>query len=187
MIIFIDGSSSYKGNIAKLGWGIVAHHENNTIESFGGGEYSNEFNNSSEIFSFIEGYLVAKSKNIEYSSIVFYTDCSTIVDASLWVHPHNYGFSDSYDRLLRKIERICKRFYKDHTTLPQELDMCFKHSRFHKVKGHSFTVDNNRADYLASKGRKNTVPMKYDDWLKSGFQMYSSTGPFTWFPPFCKD
>jgi ribonuclease HI len=176
LVMYIDGSEFFtkhtKLKKTLLGWGVVALHPVHGRQEFAG---------SFEVEHGQTGYheMTALHRAIEYaemhgfkpSEVTIFTDCQWVANSGFNVTPENFSKlrGDTIDR----IKRFKKFFFNEDDYLVEKMIYWLMNMSLHKVKGHSFIIDNMRADYLARSGSNKKV-LDYSDWLKSGFEYWNS-------------
>lgn len=189
IIMHVDGSSTkYPGANYQYSWGIVAEHDDQTVEILGQMPVSKEDNsngaNPFEAVAWVKAYLYAKEQGFKPEEMAFYTDDAQIAYAQFFLHhPNNQG--NGRVKLCEFLRKICSTFF--YPELYDELLYCLTKARFIKVKGHRDTIYNLRVDYLAKIARDTTKqPLPFEEWLSKGFLNYTENGPFMWLAPFAR-
>ena len=190
--LYVDGSAGYAsgGNVAhfELGWGIVAHYDGVTAELSGNRSVPQFLFGAHERVAFVEGVLFALSHGYTFEEMVFFTDDDVIPYAGMYLHEQN-GMGINRSKVEERFRTLCRKLYSDEVC--ERVLECMRRSRFHKVRGHRYIVDHNRADYLAKKAMKRGLKgnseevLDYQTWLSQGFLFWINTQEArTWFPPF---
>ena len=132
--IYTDGACS--GNPGPGGWGCVLMYKKHRKES--SGSEPDTTNNRMELTAAIEALRLLKRS----CSVDLYTDSAYLCNA------FEKGWLDQWRRNGWK---TANRHEVENRDLWEQLDaLCVTHVvRFHKVKGHSDNVENNRCDKLA--------------------------------------
>lgn len=172
-----------------LGWGVVAAFRGLELEQHGSLEVDKALDGCHELAAFVEGALLASSRGFVPEQTAFWTDDEVVGHAPTYLHCGN-GHGLRAESLSTRLRTLTNKLY---TPAVFELAMTYlAHSRVHKVRGHSFLVCHERADYLArhsaNAARKGLParPMAYAGWLAEGFRYFErgAAKASVWHPPF---
>lgn len=181
MIIYTDGGcnvgefclrSGFKIGV-EISYGAVIHH-NGTSHELSGRYSGEEFCNMHEFVAFIEAMIFAENHTSNLNKVVLYTDC----DFLAW-----YGKEGGSKTLTKNLrERLTKlnSFYS--FDVPSKIDYWLRLIRIHFVKGHSYCMDHNRADYLARSSLRKQSALNRDDWYENHYRAFQrkSASITTW-------
>lgn len=192
MLLHIDGSS-VKSRAGQrrfvLGWGLVAHFAGTQAEAQGAVEVSQSFCGYHEMLAFVEGVLFAHARGYAPQDVAIYTDDEGIGYANWALHPGNYQGARA-DALGERLRRLTTALYSEAT---HALVLAYlREARIHKLRGHKFLIDQERADYLARQCAWRTLdgtaqsPLTFEQWLAAGLEYYErgADTPKTWYAPF---
>lgn len=199
IVIYVDGSSSgrhpqYKHRQAALGWAVLAHFNDQTVEVTGHRRVPRAICGQHETFAFIEGMRFAQAQGYSFEEMSFYTDDERIALMGYFLHPENYAKSAMKESFLQSLRQVVEEAYDD--SVWGDCLTCLSRARITKLKGHAFSVCLNRADYLAREAMyaqvaedANTAEarpfLSFEPWLAQGFVFYDRKGEeWTWYPPF---
>lgn len=201
IVMFIDGGEREFRRDNKLqcvygGYGIVAHHNGDTEELFGGYEVKPNDRGFHELMAFKKAVDYAESFGYLPEEVAFYTDCRGNADAGFHLFPGNRSKSKSCT--INRLRKFQKVHFPDDKGLVLRLARWFISARIHWVKGHEMTVDNCRADVLARAGTRMMKEKKKQEtlndwnyvetlnrWLHMGRKVYFKGGMEMEFWPFC--
>lgn len=192
MLLHVDGSSvrsraGVRRNV--LGWGLVAHFGGHQVEVQGAVEVGQGFGGFHEMVAMVEGVLFAHARGYQPEDVAIYTDDDVLGYANWSLHPDNYQGGRAL-ALEERLRRLTTALYSEAT---HQLVMTYlREARIHKLRGHSFLVDQERADYLARQCAWRTLdgtqesPMSFAQWLACGLEYYArgADTPSTWYAPF---
>ncbi len=195
MQLHIDGSSVRAKSGARrwaLGWALVVSHGEFEAEVEGATQVPQELNGYHEMVAFVEAALYASARGVEPENLVVYTDDENIGYANGYLHPDNYAGARSF-ALNERLDKLCSKLYCEATR-----DLVLRYlrgARIHKLKGHSFLVYQERADYLARQCAWRLMEgtplpsLSFMDWLAKGLPYYTrdSVDPKTWHAPFVQE
>lgn len=171
IVMFIDGGEREYRKNNKLqcvygGYGIVAHHNGDTEELFGGYEVKPNDRGFHELYAFKKAVDYAESFGYLPEEVAFYTDCRGNADAGFHLFPGNR--SKTRTNVIKRLREFQKIHFPDEKGLALRLARWFINARIHWVKGHKMTVDNCRADVLARAGSRMVKEKKQretiNDW-----------------------
>jgi hypothetical protein len=124
----------------------------------------------------VEGVLLAHARGYLPEDVVINTDCDVLGNANLWLHPGNY-MGLRAEQVRGRLRTVTNALYSEAT---YQLALYFlQHARINKLKGHSFLVDQERADYLARQRAWQALDgssepaLPYSEWLTRGFEYYT--------------
>ncbi len=185
VVIYCDGGSQkLDSNSAVVSCGLVAIHDDQTIEFHKHHHVDRRFQGLHELIAFI--HAVNYVKDLNPNRVSFYVDDEDIGYAAFFLHQENFQ-KQHHDRIISRVLLACQAIgYSDSGLIINFL----KYSRIVKVRGHRTTVYNLRADYLACHSRQeflnnSQILESFESWLEKGFDGYTKTGElFKWYPPF---
>ena len=199
--MFIDGSEREHRVNGKLkglfgGFGILAHHNGDTEELFGGYSVTEKTRGFHELMAFKKAVDYAESFGYLPEEVAFYTDCRGNADAGFHLWPGNR--SKTRSNVINRLRKFQKTYFPKEAGLVLKLARWFLGARVHWVKGHETSVDNCRVDVLARAGTRmvkaNLKPETMNDWkfveslnrwLAMGRKVYFKGGMMHCFFPFC--
>lgn len=189
MVLHVDGSvcrdPASRRRIA-VAWAVVAHFNGQYYEAQGA--LGRELNGSHELLAVVEGVLLAHARGYGPQDVAIYTDDLLLANAGWYLHPGNYKQSKA-EAIVARLRHLTRQVYSDET---HELVLRYlRDARLHWVKGHSFCVEQERADYLAKHaawsllGRTPGPLQSFEQWLDAGISYYEDPQtPRTWYAPF---
>jgi ribonuclease HI len=193
MIVFMDGSGQQTPNAFKrwtLSWGLVAHHNDTTVELHGGtADAPQQFCGFHEMMAFAEAVNYVKRSKVPYCDVSFFTDDEWVVNAAFALHKDNWVSTETVDGIHNRLMMFVNEFYP--SVMYDDMVECLRQARFTKVKGHEDTVYNLRVDYLAAHARNLAHGAKeeflnFEQWLAKGFRYFNlKTHEWdVWYAPF---
>jgi ribonuclease HI len=177
--LHVDGSQVREsGGVSQAtGWAFVACHDGEYHERSGAilEGRRGKLVGYHEQLAVVHGLLYAHSQGIAFEDVTLYSDDIDCGYAPTFLFPGNFRVTHA-DRVRERLSWVVKHCFEPHVT-NLVLD-AYSKAIVHKVKGHSFSVYQERADYLAKTAAwaacKGTVtePVPYDDWLSRGFKFF---------------
>jgi ribonuclease HI len=191
VIIYVDGGAKKVSGTRTfdLSWGIVVHHNEQTVEHYGGYKgVDNKYGAHHEFVAFAAAVLHAKHAGVAFEDISFYCDDFHVCNAGSWFHLDNWVATSDVEWLKTRLLETCVNFFTPD--LYDDLLDCLIKARFTKVKGHSDVIYNLRVDYLANyaRGLLRDTPIQwlnFEAWLAKGFLAYKTPREsYIWFAAF---
>ena len=163
IILYTDGSHLHnhkhgffnKDSKQVVGWGIVAHHNDTTVEIQGSRTIQAKQIGHHEYIAFIEAMLYAKSHGYKNEEMSFYSDEQQLSEIVTLFHPDNKSKKSTVNKVKNRLRYVCNQFYK--TSIYQDVVDCLCTAKINWVKGHSDTLYNKRVDYLAKNAAKSRL------------------------------
>lgn len=188
MNAYYDGSYLYKGNdgnalkkgYAYFSWAFVIVDGDQQTEVHGARTAKlSQCNGTHELIAFIETALYLSSHDVPVQSVNFITDDELTAYGSKATVANGYACTSMHVELLRQLELLVTNKFYDQETIDRIMPYLLD-GVFHKVKGHSRCVLNQRCDYLAKAAGKiqaygGARILSFALWAKAGFSMWSET------------
>lgn len=182
LIMHVDGSHvvAPRSKEQSFGWGLVALHDDAHHEVWGHHRAPkvSPLLGYHEHLAFVNGVLYARAGGFDFRDVSIYCDCNIFGYAQTSLHPGNYN-QERAEKLMQRLHTVAKHAF-DPSVVDLVLD-AFRHSRLVKLKGHSFQVYQERADYLARHAARQGMlaeheqchPKDMDAWLAGGIAHYA--------------
>lgn len=191
IVLYADGSGAIASGKKQWlnGFGIVALFDDCEEEHSGGYASDRRLCGAHELIAFVETMKFALSKGFRFEEMTFYIDDEILGVASFWLHPGNYAGTLALEKFQQRMRVVTDLLYDDKTY--EQVFQCLQLARIVKLKGHRFSVYQNRADYLARISMRSlesevrTMVMAFAAWLEQGLTYYDQDQEAkTWYPPF---
>ena len=124
-----------------LGRGVVAAHKGREFEQHRSTEIDKSIDGCHELAAFVEGVLIASSRDFAPEQKVFWSDDEVVGYAPSILHPGN-GHGLRSESLTSRLKRLTAKLY---TPLVCEVALVYMtRSHAHKLRGHGFLVCHSR-------------------------------------------